>query len=573
MVVSTLLFPSICQAVNLGNLLEKSLADSTGSQLEEEFGGLSSSPEFAATVKNIAARLGQTEMVKGKPFDVRILASDEVNALSLPAERVYVLEGLLQSFPVLDDVAFVMSHEYVHCLKKHGMKQMGLTAGLGLVLGKENTVKQIVKVLLVNGRSREDEKEADREAINLMSQAGYNLSGALGAMRRLETLGKKNPTIVDKLFATHPPTKDRAEVIKSAMLVSELGTDYRSNPNQAQGQANEVPKKVEIIVDDGTRGKAQTDYSVGPNGEFCLIVPYLCQFWTKSPSNMNCGPTAVEMAAGFAQGREPTHDNVVALNKAMGRKDPLKGAMTGYQELTLACTKTFGLPVKYVKMTLEQALEEVKQGAPVVVGVSYKELKNREDQKYTSGHFVVMIGFDEKYIYTNDPDSLKKTGAMVKYDRGQFSKAMKGLGSGCLVGFAKQNVASPAKTTPGKYDAYRTKMTLEKGPIHLGDDTKDAKMVWFKEFELVEQDLSGATNATVSLELKAMPKKDPIISFNRHEVAVAVATSDKWQKFQFSFKPDLLYVGKNLIDLETIIVNLTSTYDDCDFRNLELTLD
>lgn len=582
------------QAANLSDKLIKHLGDSAGSQLEDEY-GLSNSPKLQARVKNIAHRLDQTKIMNGKQFDVRVLNSGDINALALPGGRIYVLEGLLDNFSADEEVAFVMSHEYVHCLKNHGVKQMILSTGLGALLGGDNSdeanVKQILKILLISGRSRSDERDADREAISLMLQAGYDLSGALGAMRRLECLETKKPTLISKLFSTHPPTADRCQVLKNALLQANYGTDYLTNPNVLQGAATQTTasstgagpeKSTEITIDDGTRGTSNTNVALGANGEYCLIADYISQFWQKegdlpaSLSNMNCAPTSVEMSMAYLLGRKPTHANVVALNKAMGRKNPLKGAITYYKELVPAMKKVYGYEPKQVQYSLDEMLAEVDAGGMVVTDVKYDCLSNRQDTGYKGDHVLVIVGHTKEAVICHDPDdpSLKGKGAYVRYDRSEFQKSLGNPKNTCLIGFRPEikDTAVP-KTNPTKYDAVKTKILIEKGPIHLGDDTKDAKMIWAKEFELTEQDLSGASQATISIEVKAEPEKDPRISFNRHEVGVAVATSEDWEKFSYTFKPDFLFVGKNLVDLETIIVNLQNTYDDCDFRNLKLTIE
>jgi len=118
----------------------------------------------------------------------------------------------------------------------------------------------------------------------------------------------------------------------------------------------------------------------------------------------------------------------------------------------------------------------------------------------------------------------------------------------------------------------RDKILLEKGPQHLGDDVQNVKMVYLKEFELTKEELVNRKEAVVKLRVKGIPKKDPIIFFNRREVGRAVTKAGVWEWFEFSFKPDILHEGKNLLDIETFIPDFYETFDDCEFRDVYLIL-
>jgi hypothetical protein len=176
-----------------------------------------------------------------------------------------------------------------------------------------------------------------------------------------------------------------------------------------------------------------------------LDVPYLSQFWAAtdtipaSQRNSNCAPSAVEMAAAYAQNREAKIVNIIELNKLMGRKDPIKGGPTKHSEARDAGKKLYKLPIEYKRMGLEDALKEVAAGGPVVVGIIYGDISTRWDQHCTGGHTLVLVGADAKSVIVNDPDdkSPDHKGKSLHYDRAEFEKAMKDFGNACLVGFRK----------------------------------------------------------------------------------------------------------------------------------------
>jgi predicted Zn-dependent protease len=59
--------------------------------------------------------------------------------------------------------------------------------------------------------SRGFEAEADYLGIEYMYKAGYDPAAMITFFEKLEALEKKKPGTLDKLFATHPQTPDRAE--------------------------------------------------------------------------------------------------------------------------------------------------------------------------------------------------------------------------------------------------------------------------------------------------------------------------------------------------------------------------
>jgi len=169
-----------------------------------------------------------------------------------------------------------------------------------------------------------------------------------------------------------------------------------------------------------------------------LDVPYLSQFWKESPSNGNCAPAAMEMCAAYVQGRQPTVDNIIALNKLMGKANPIKGGPTKHREIMEAGKKLYNLPIEYKHMTLDEALKEVAAGGPVMAGIIYRHISNRWDQHCTGGHMLVIVGSDEKSVIVNDPDEKRDgKGKDMRYDRAEFAKAFEDFGNAVLVGFRK----------------------------------------------------------------------------------------------------------------------------------------
>ena len=260
----------------LGLEVEKFVGQSVASNLESRF-RVSYDSTSQAQVENIALRLASLAPRKGINYQLKILNSDEVNAYAVMGGSVYVTEGLLRALgfasnefdplallrqifggglvepipPAEDELAFILAHEITHIKEKHGVKQAFISVGALILLGKLDPKKTadaaalIGAQLLISGRSRDDEREADAKGVELMEKAGYDPAGALAVMRRMETLRErqKDPTYsanfgglklnLDRFFATHPPTEVRSEVLKDYLIKSRTGFTWKDDIVQA----------------------------------------------------------------------------------------------------------------------------------------------------------------------------------------------------------------------------------------------------------------------------------------------------------------------------------------------------
>ncbi len=69
------------------------------------------------------------------------------------------------------------------------------------------------------------EQEADRLGLQYMYKAGYDPTAFVDFFERIQTLEKKKPGTISKIFSSHPPTDDR---IKRAQ--KEIQEDLKSQP-------------------------------------------------------------------------------------------------------------------------------------------------------------------------------------------------------------------------------------------------------------------------------------------------------------------------------------------------------
>jgi len=118
-----------------------------------------------------------------------------------------------------------MAHEIAHVAARHGTKQAtrGEIANLATIplifMGGGWTtygIYQAASVLVPIGFlkfSRGFESEADMLGLEYMYKAGYDPTAFVDFFEKIETLEKRKPGTMAKVFSTHPMTDDR---IKSA---------------------------------------------------------------------------------------------------------------------------------------------------------------------------------------------------------------------------------------------------------------------------------------------------------------------------------------------------------------------
>lgn len=177
-------------------------------------------PIIAEYVNRVGQNLVRNSDVK-VPVSIKVLETDEPNAMALPGGFFFVNTGLLKLAQNESEVAGVMGHELAHIAARHATRQMTRAGIVNLatipmmILGGGWAMYGIYQAsnLLIPMTflkfSREFESEADRLGLQYMYKAGYDPNGFVDMFERLESMEKRKPGTISKMFTSHPPTGDR----------------------------------------------------------------------------------------------------------------------------------------------------------------------------------------------------------------------------------------------------------------------------------------------------------------------------------------------------------------------------
>jgi beta-barrel assembly-enhancing protease len=172
-----------------------------------------------------------------------VVDSREVNAFAVPGGYIYVNRGLIERTSKMDELAGVLGHEIGHVVRRHSIQQMekaqGANVGVTLACVLTNICNSQVAQAGINIAgsavfarfSRQDELEADQEAVTNTVRAGINPEGIVTMFQKLIQERKTRPSAVEGWFATHPLEEDRIQQAQATIASIPAATRRGLNTN------------------------------------------------------------------------------------------------------------------------------------------------------------------------------------------------------------------------------------------------------------------------------------------------------------------------------------------------------
>ena len=250
--------------------LEKEIA--LGKQLAQQVERQSkvvNDPIVAEYVNRIGQNLVRNSDAK-VPFTIKVIEDPTVNAFALPGGFFFVQTGLILKADTEAELAGVMAHEIAHVAARHGTRNatrgeiaqlatiplifMGGAAAYGIY---EASGLLVPMAFLKFNRS--EEAEADYLGVQYMYKTGYDPTAFVDFFEKIQTMEKRKPGTVSKMFSTHPPTDDRIQKSQKEIALLRPKPEYIVTTSEF----NDVKARLAML--ENQRRPDKTMASADPN--------------------------------------------------------------------------------------------------------------------------------------------------------------------------------------------------------------------------------------------------------------------------------------------------------------------
>lgn len=186
-----------------------------------------------------------------------VVDSREVNAFAVPGGYVYVNRGLIERTTQMDELAGVLGHEIGHVVRRHSIQQMekaqGANIGVTLACVLTSVCNSQVAQAGINIAgsavfakfSRQDELEADQEAVVNTVRSGINPEGIVTMFQKLIDERNSRPSAVAGWFATHPMEEDRIRAAQAS--INSIPSSQRNSLTRNSSNYNSFVARVRSL--------------------------------------------------------------------------------------------------------------------------------------------------------------------------------------------------------------------------------------------------------------------------------------------------------------------------------------
>jgi predicted Zn-dependent protease len=190
----------------------------------------------ARYIREVGSRLARVATGPKYPYSVTVADRHDINAVALPGGPIWIHRGVLEKAMNESQVASVLAHEIAHIARRHAATHLTTVAMtkwslnlLGSLLGNAGGAggAQVAAEFLAHGATlrftRDEERDADRVGLELMSRAGWDGRGMVEMFELLKKEAGRNPTAVEAFFSTHPTPQERIKELSAVVAAHRTG--------------------------------------------------------------------------------------------------------------------------------------------------------------------------------------------------------------------------------------------------------------------------------------------------------------------------------------------------------------
>jgi predicted Zn-dependent protease len=178
---------------------------------------------YVATVGTLIARFSERPNL---PYSFAVVDSPEVNAWAGPGGFIFITSGAIGRMQDESELAGVLAHEIAHVQQRHLVRMIqqaefmqGVAEGVSAFDRNAARYDQALsfglQTIFEKGLNADMEAEADAFGTELLAAAGYDPSGLLRLLERLNTAPTPETTGLGWLSSTHPSLSSRIAALRT----------------------------------------------------------------------------------------------------------------------------------------------------------------------------------------------------------------------------------------------------------------------------------------------------------------------------------------------------------------------
>lgn len=186
-----------------------------GAELEaraRRSGAVLQAPALERYLAGVARRLAPRGALERLDVRVRVIEAPALTAFVTPDGAIFISMGLLSRLENEAQLAMVLGHELTHAVNRHHLVEYRtFKGGVDQNAGMPFDLGALGAQAAVSGYSRELEREADEQGLELLAAGGWDVREAPRPFEHLAAWVEDEKIEEPYTFATHPRLEERLE--------------------------------------------------------------------------------------------------------------------------------------------------------------------------------------------------------------------------------------------------------------------------------------------------------------------------------------------------------------------------